>query len=739
MRTLMAGCAAAALLSGMAAAQEAAPDEPVFLEAGVLIDDRENQLLVARDDVRMQSGTRILHADELEYNPQTGRVVARGNVRLFDGTQPAQTAERIELDDEMSEGVAFGFATLLENNGRAAAAMAVRRANGSVELTNGYYTACELCEDGSDEPTWRLRAGRVVRDLDDQMIYYRDVRLEVLGQPVLYSPVFAHADPSTPRRSGLLIPSVDISDRLGFSYKQPYLWVISPYSDLVLSPRVMTEVMPVMELDYRRRFYSGELGLDGSFTYEQRFIDPNEVADLPASDPRVFDEDGFYGDDEFQWHVFAEGRFSISPGWRWGFGVQEVSDDLYLRRYDFSEMPEMGRGIYELTNRTLASQVYVQGQGRNYYSDIAVLKLDRLSERFDDDTLPFLAPIGRVMADMPFPAWAGQLEGEVSTASLTRDVGDDYLRASAALRWSRSSVLPGGIRIEPYALTRLDAYALTETDALGDEIDSQNFTRALAAGGLDIAWPFARVDSWGSTIIAPRVHLVAASGLDDDQRPPNEDSQVVDLDSISLFARDRSGGYDIWEDGARADIGLDFEIDTLGRYIPDLELFAGRSLRLDDDPVFQPGTGLDQTESDWVAEIRVDLGYLDIEARNRLDSETGELNRTDILASANFWRVSSNLRYTRIQSETPTQSDRSDVVFSPNLRINDRWSIGGTVQHDFDDEITRTARAFLTYQDECTRLEIIYQRQNYESDELGPSNSVRLRLTLFTLGTLQDE
>lgn len=739
MRTWMAGCAAAALLAGMAAAQEPAGDGPVYLEAGVLVDDRENQLLIARGDVRMQSGTRILHADELEYNPQTGRVVARGNVRLFDGTAPAQTADRIELDDEMSEGVAYGFATLLENNGKAAAAMAVRRADGSVELTNGYYTACNLCEDGSEEPTWRLRAGRVVRDLDDQMVYYRDVRLEVLGQPILYSPVFAHADPSTPRRSGFLIPSVDISDRLGFAYKQPYLWAISPYSDLVVSPRLMTEVAPVVELDYRRRFYSGQFAFEGSATYEQFFIDPDEIADLPASDPRVFDEDGFYGDEQFQWHVFAEGRFEISPGWRWGFGIQEVSDDLYLRRYDYSEQPDLGSGIYEFAARTLASQAYVQGQGRQFYADLAIVKPNSLLENVDDDTLPVIAPLGRLMSDLPFPAWAGLLEGEISTASLTRNIGDDYLRASVAARWSRATLLPGGIRVEPYALTRLDAYALSEADTLGNEIDSRNFTRALAAGGVDITWPFARVDSWGSTILAPRAHLVAASGIDDEHRAPNEDSQVLDLDSVSLFARNRSGGYDIWEDGTRADLGLTAEIDTLARYVPDVEIFAGRSLRLDNDPVYGPGTGLDQTESDWVAEISVDLGYLDIASRNRLDSETGELNRTDIVATADFWRVTSDVRYTSIEPELPGGRERSDIQFTGRVQINPRWSAGGGLQHDLDDEITRQATAFLAYQDECTRLEIVYERKNFEVGDLGASNSIRFRLTLFTLGSLQDE
>lgn len=727
MRSLMTACAVAALLTAGAKAQavgDAAPDarEPVYLEAGVLIDDRDNQRLFARENVRMQSGERTLFADEIEYNPQTGRVIARGNVRLFQGDEPATLAESIELDSEMSEGVAYGFATLLENDGKAAASVAVRRADGSVEMTRGYYTACDLCEDGSGSPTWRLRASRVTRDLDDQMIYYRNVRLEILGAPILYAPIFAHADPSTPRRSGFLIPSVDFSNRLGFSYKQPYLWVISPHSDLVVAPRYMSEVNPSLELQYRRRFYSGEFAFSGSATYEQEF-----------------DEDGFFGAEELRWHTFAEGRFNFTPRWRWGFGVQATSGDLYLRRYDFSESPDIGRGIYEMPNRNLASQIYLQGQGQNYYSDIAAIRVTSLFEGQNDDALPHIAPIGQLLTDLPFPDWAGLLESELSTANLVREDGDDYLRASAGLRWNRSTILPLGVRFEPYAIGRIDAYAVTETDGAGVETGSRNFTRALGAVGTDISWPFARIDSWGQTIIAPRVHLVSATGVDDGERPPNEDSQIVDIDSVSLFSRNRAGGYDLWENGQRADVGMLLELDTVSEWLPDAEVFAGRSYRLDNEVPFGAGTGLDNENSDWVAEFGIDLAGFSIDSRNRFDSESGRLNRSDVRGTFSAWRVGSALRYTKLTAEAPGQNDDEEIAASVSFELTDRWSVGAAARRDLDTDETRTAQASLSYEDECTRLDIIYERENYNIGNLGPRTSVRFQLTLFTLGALQDD
>ena len=266
-----AGLIAAALAAGQPArvlaqtpgdAGAVARGEAVYIDADRLIEDRGRGLYIAEGGVRMTSGDRVIEADMVEYRPADGRVIARGDVRIFQGDLPAQTANEVELDDQLSEGVALGFATLLENNGRAAAAFALRRADGSVELTNAYYTACPICEDSEDEPTWRLRARRVVRDTEDQMIYYRDARLEVLGAPVIYTPVFAHPDPSSPARSGLLIPTVTVSDILGFSWEQPYLQVVSPYQDVVIAPRLMTRVNPLLSIETRRRFYSGGVNFE---------------------------------------------------------------------------------------------------------------------------------------------------------------------------------------------------------------------------------------------------------------------------------------------------------------------------------------------------------------------------------------------------------------------------------------------------------------------------------------------
>lgn len=720
MRLLTVILAAVGVMHSPANAQESS-DGPIYMDADTLVEDRTTGRYIASGGVRLQSGNRVLTADEIEYDPETGRVIARGNVRIFDGDMPAQLADEIELDSTINEGIARGFAAMFEGNGRAAAAGALRRADGSVELTNGYYTACELCADSDDEPTWRLRASRVTRDVEDQMIYYRDARLEILGFPVFFSPIFAHPDPSTPRKSGLLMPSIDVSDRLGFSYQQPYLWVISPYEDLVVAPRLMTEVSPLLELDYRRRFYSGQLNIQTSFTYEQEF-----------------DQDGLFGDEEFRWHVFADGRFQITDNWDWGFGVQEVSEDLYLRRYDYTETPERGAGIYKSENRYLSSQVYAQGRGESFFADVAAIRINSLLENQDDDELPFITPLVRFNSDLPFPDWAGTLQVNASSAVLTREDGDDYARVSFGGEWDRPMIIPGGLKAEPYAFGRLDAYALTETDADGVETDTRNFVRGVAAGGLELSYPFIRHTSWGHMLVSPRLHSVFATGLEEEDFAINEDGRSVDLDSLTLFERNRTGGYDIWENGSRIDFGISTEMNA-NNQLPDIEVFAGRSVRLNGAAPFEAGSGLNNEESDWVAEFKVDVGSFDFAARTRIDSESNDLNRTDFITRFDFWRINGLVDYTRLTVDGVSQRESEDITARFAYEINDRWDLQYQVVRDLDAGKTRRASASLRYRDECTDFRIVYERKDFEIGNLGPSESIKFQITLFTLGSVQDD
>ena len=700
------------------AAQEA--DPPVYLEADHLEDMADGGYL-AVGNVRVRQQGRTVMADELEYHPDINRVIARGNVVIIGQGPHPQYAEEVELDSALASGVALGFASMLENNGRMAAASAIRGEDESMTLRDAYYTACNLCADGKGEPTWRLRAREVRQDAEDQMIYYRDARLEVMGVPVLYAPVFAHADPASERRSGLLFPKIGVSSRLGFVYQQPYYWSISPSQDIVLAPRYMSNVNPLLYTEYRKRFWSGFVNFEGSITRE-----------------REIDSDGErFGETDWRWHVFGGGRFEIAENWHWGFGVQRTSDDLHLRRYDFSEQyKDYGQPIIAV-NRQLVSQLYVENRTRNRYASAIAASYQSLVENFDDDTLPEIAPMLDVRQIVEAPRGWGHFTLNGNAVHLTRTEGVDYSRGTASVEWRNRWIAPGGIVVEPFAFGRVDAYDLADLPVAPGEADTDSFSRELGLVGTDISWPFYRPGRSVDWVLEPMVSLVAASDDPERNRLVNEDSLSVDLDQSMLFAPVRAPGYDLWEDGQRVSYGL--RTTAMWGRNNAVRGFVGRSERLDGEAVFEPTSGLFEDASDYVVAGEIELSGFSAELQTRLDTEDYDINTLLFDARYTGERVAVSLGYLDSSDDASARSPQRELRGNLQLGLTDHWSVVGRLTRDLDLDISRRQETGFMYRDECTQFEIVYQREDLGIASLGPSESIQFRITLFTLGSLDPD
>lgn len=704
-----------ALTPSALAQQPAADDAPVYLEADNLEDLGEGAGFLATGHVRAHQGTRTLYADELEYHPDLNRVIARGNVIIHGQGPYPQFADEVELDAAMSAGVALGFATMLENNGQMAAAAAIRRVDGSMQLEDAYYTACELCENGEHAPTWRLRARQVTQDPDAQMIYYRDAQFEVLGVPVLYSPVFAHPDPSAERHSGFLFPGFNASSRLGFGYQQPYYWSISPSQDITIAPRVMTNVNPLLYTEYRKRFWSGAMAFEGSLTHE---------AEIDSDGER-------FGEETWRWHIFGGGQWDINPEWRWGFGVQRASDDLHLRRYDFSEIDRDRGTPIEAGNRRLVSQLYIEGRTHNSYGSIVAADFQSLRTGEDDDTIPVIAPMASYGRVFTAPDGWGRINLAASATMLERELGTDYARASVSFDWRTRWVSPNGIVIEPFANGRSDSYSFKDLPA-SYAVPEDSFSRQLGLVGTEISWPFQRPGSTVDWIIEPIVSAVSASDDPQAARVYNADSLSLDLDESLLFEPVRAPGFDIWEPGERVSYGL----RTTGQWGTSglASLFLGQSYRFDGPAVYSAASGLFENNSDYIVAGEISIAGFGASVQTRLDSRDGDVNRLNASLGYTSERFTGSVTYLDVSDDDSARGPQRQISADLSVKLTDRWSLRAETLHDIDLDTTRRQSAGFRFADDCTILDIIYQREDTGIALLGPSESIQIRITLFTLG-----
>ncbi|HYD27120.1 LPS-assembly protein LptD [Brevundimonas sp.] len=797
---LLAGAAAVALASWSGAAQaqqtpapavpetQRGPDgltpEGVYLEADKA--SRDGDLISAtggtgRVIARFRNTT--LRAGRLTYDLNAGVATADDRVEFVDPEGNIVFASHLELDSDLKAGVAVDFATRFRNGASLMAATAVRRSENVNELNYALFTPCPICdaEGNPREPSIAIQAEKVVQDESLRAVLYRNAVFKVGGVPVFYLPFFAHPDPTVERASGFLVPIPSYDEGRGFSLEVPYLQVVSPSEDWLISPQINSRVAPLLNLQWRRRFADGTVVLRGGYTYERNFGDFDLDGDNDAESNVKF------GDRTSRSYFLGHGRFDPEGPWRWGFTAERTSDKTLFDRYDVRD-PYQDNGLYYGDQRRLISQIYAEHQTERSYVSVAAFTLQSLRvARFDpvtpalneferDGALPVVAPLVEARWEPDRPVFGGRLRLRGSAVSLYRDdyvgspvlrpgtippgstlglPGVDSRRVSGQADWRRTMISPIGVRWEPFVDVRADLYSVADLPpALG--LEEEEIGRGRATAGVDVSYPLIRRFGAADMILEPMAQLSISTDPDLDPRIPNEDSETIELDESSLFRVDRFPGYDLYEGGLRLTTGMRTTVRwDDGRQA---SLFVGRSFRSDEEPAFlvpvpdaasdlYDPSGLASDTSDWV--VQGDFSPSD---RIRgwghatIDS-SGNVRRAELAVDGRWGR--------RNLATVSYILDRSNPLAGPNNRNYEFLQLAGQqfvygnwgVAFSGIADLERTPRPGqpdpgylvrseigLLFDDDCFRFELGWRRDNTSVRPSGPSEGPYVRLTLATFG-----
>lgn len=731
--------------------------DTIYLEADELINDEASNMLTAIGEVEGRYQDRTLRANRVDYDLTTGQVLASGDVVLIDATGDVQYADKLELSDELQAGTAANFTARLATGATTSARFVNRSQEGEVELYNATYTACQLCRDSEGDvknPTWRLKARRVKQDSETRTIRYNDAVLELFGIPVFYTPFLAHPDPSRNRASGLLTPTIGISGARGFQTRLPYYFAIDDYTEATVTPHIYSDVNPLLELQARRKFHTGEMNFAGSFTHATLFDRNGDPLDDPA---RFQDPSDAEKGAELSSHFFLDGYFKPSDVWSYGYTAMLQSDDTYLRRYGLSEQFK-SNGLLPAEPLLNTNQAFIAGQGDNFrisvmaagFQSVRSVYIENeptgLINLFEDDNsvLPIIAPkiTGEYFIDDPVVNGRLRLNGDLTY--LTRESGNDYGRASAGADYSKTWVAPGGIEIKPFVWGRYDRYDLeTATDA------EVSFDRTIGQVGLDVRYPFLRPGKTVDLIVEPRIQVTESFGdaklnqfIDpNDNSLLYEDGFSADLDTISLFQPNKADGFDFFQEGRRLDVGASFKAQwDMWERPSEFAVFAGQSFADDVQGNFFVGSGLINDTSDYVANIALNLGgKLISETRLRYDPDRDLLSRLETTLIARTKWVDVSGRYFKLNTPQPTISTvpgipPEEVSGRIKFKPFDNISVSYNLVRDLDANVTRSQGGDLSWTDDCTTLSLFFVKNDFTGDVIQNDTSFGLRLTLATLG-----
>lgn len=680
-------------------------DLPVALVADNVEYDSTTGIVTASGNVEVFYGNRTLTAQRIVYNSRTERISADGEIVLRDPSGATVFADIADLDAGLRDGLVQGARSVIGNETTARlAAVEARRVDERYNaLSKAVYSPCDVCEE-DPTPLWRIRARRVIHDEEARIVHYENAYFDLFGVPVAWLPYFRHPDPTVERASGFLVPEVQNSGNYGLGLRVPYYVVIDEQSDVTFRPFFTTEDGIIGDAEYRRAFDTGSLFIRGT---------------LVKTD--------FTGESRFQGHLDTAGRFSLDDldeGAFWGWTVKFASDDAYLRFFDFSDEDR------------LTSEAFVRNYWPDGFYDVTGIYFQSLRDNEPAGPIPRVIPDFRARREYAEPLLGGEIGVFADTQTLLRNVGTDTTRLSLGVDWEEEIILPVGLALRGFAEVRGDVFLTFEDEGFGDNDTS---FRLAPLAGVEARYPLIwEEEDGGAHIIEPIAQFIAAPYGGNGEDFPNEDSQQTEFDETNLFSTNHFSGIDGFEEGPRFNIGLRYErMTTFGL---DFDATAGRVLRFADANEFDPGSGLNGTQSDWVGGWGASYqGYVSIRQRLRVDDD-GSVNRNEVFGTVAYGPASLGGGYVFLESspESGAPVDREEVTAFGGVQVTPEWGVSGFVQRDLEEKEFVEIGGTLSYANECCAVDLFVRRRFTESEDTPASTSVGVQVRLLTLGTSEE-
>lgn len=341
---------------------ETRTQQPTDIE-GDELQDLENANTLVQGNVSLSRGDQALHTDKLTFNRETGDYVAEGSVRYQDsgmrvvaeratGNQDKDTHRIEELQYQLTRRRGNGGAEAIEMHG----------ADGS--LIGSTYSTCD-----PSQRVWELRAKRIDINTDEGMGVAHNATLRIGKVPVLHVPWFMFPIDDR-RRTGLLYPSISVSGRNGFDWRQPIYLNLAPNYDATLIPRYMSQRGISLGGEFRWLYPEGRGAVSGNYMPHDSLPgdSPERYGANPPEDNRGIFRLGAVHRLDGAWYARA------NLGW--------ISDQHYFEDFNNS--------LYGVSSTAITSTLGLYGRGKGWtagvmadHHQLADYTLSERSLRFD--------------------------------------------------------------------------------------------------------------------------------------------------------------------------------------------------------------------------------------------------------------------------------------------------------------------------------------------------------------------
>ena len=273
-------------------------ESPTFTSSNE-IDGTNDRIMNLKGDAAVRKAGAFVKGERITYDPDTDIAEVEGNARFFrDNTLFTGPKSRLKLDSRLGwmEKPEYEFRN---NQASGKADRADFLDEDKILLTNPTYSTCS-----PENLDWYFSASSMEIDQEQKVGKAKDGTLRFKGLPIFYSPSF-EIPMSSERKSGVLPPTIGLSNINGLDVTTPYYFNIAPNRDFTLYPRYLST-------------RGAQLG--GQFRYlEPQYSGVIRAEYLPNDSEANRD----------RWAYSINHQQFLAPGLRGYANINRVSDDLY--------------------------------------------------------------------------------------------------------------------------------------------------------------------------------------------------------------------------------------------------------------------------------------------------------------------------------------------------------------------------------------------------------------------------
>jgi len=468
-----------------------------------------------KGNVDVRQGEREIHADQVQYDRNTGAINTEGSISYTDPLVHVTGEGGNYSPDGGAEFRSAQF-ELRQRSARGSADSMQLTPQGVLDLQGVRFTTCP-----DPDSAWELRARSVTLDTKNRIGTGHDAKVEFEGVPLLYLPwmSFPLGDE---RKSGFLFPSIGETSRNGVQLVVPYYWNIAPNADFTFEPIL-----------YSRR--GADIGGD------VRLLTKSEHSELTWN---YIPHDSVFGASRSR--IRLENVTELPDNFRFSVDATNVSDSEYFE--DFAQSSE-GTSIAFVERRATLSyrdeHWRIDAQAQQYQTvDNTLARTDRPYAR---------VPSLNVSADYGFgPSDLVRYGFDSEVVDFQREVGVTGWRMDVMPSASLNVDGPGYF-VRPAIAWRGTQYQLDDVAPGQDRSPS----RTLPIASFDTGLMFERDADFArrKLTLEPRLlYLYVPYRRQDDI--PLFDTAVPDLNLVELFRTNRYVGADRMGDANQVSVGV---------------------------------------------------------------------------------------------------------------------------------------------------------------------------------------